>query len=159
MEASFQYVDINNVLYSKVKKFSGNQTLKDKSFDTKIRIFSEKGNLPAIALGFRDLGGTNLFGAEYIALSKYLNNFDLTFGLGWGTLNGNRINNPFKYISNRFENRGNPKRGGGQFSTIHISVVMQDTSEELSTLYQSFMVQGLNLNMTVLIIKLRQLSL
>lgn len=117
MEASFQYVDINNVLYSKVKKFSGNQTLKDKSFDTKIRIFSEKGNLPAIALGFRDLGGTNLFGAEYIALSKYLNNFDLTFGLGWGTLNGNRINNPFKYISNRFENRGNPKRGGGQFST------------------------------------------
>ena len=32
-------------------------------------------------------------------------------------MNGNRINNPFKYISNRFENRGNPKRGGGQFST------------------------------------------
>ena len=78
MEASFQYVDINNVLYSKVKKFSGNQTLKDKSFDTKIRLLSETSYKPAIAVGFRDLGGTNLFGAEYIAFSKYINNFDIT---------------------------------------------------------------------------------
>ena len=35
MEASFQYTDINNELYSDDFNFSGNQTFKDKSFDAK----------------------------------------------------------------------------------------------------------------------------
>ena len=39
MEASFQYADINNTLYSTVKEFSGSQSLKDKSFDLKFRTF------------------------------------------------------------------------------------------------------------------------
>ena len=57
-----------------------------------------------------------IFGAEYIAFSKYINNFDITFGLGWGTLNGNKLTNPFKYLQIVLK-KGNPKRGGGQFST------------------------------------------
>ena len=56
LEASFQYVDINNELYSNVKAFSGNQSLKDKSFDTKIKILDEKGYLPSAAIGLRDFG-------------------------------------------------------------------------------------------------------
>ena len=35
MEASYQYTDINNTLYSDVQSFSGNQTYKDKGFDIK----------------------------------------------------------------------------------------------------------------------------
>ena len=38
-------------------------------------------------------------------------------GLGWAILNANSIKNPLSYVSNRFDNRGNPKSGGGQFST------------------------------------------
>ena len=37
-EASYQYADINNALYSPVKEFSGSQSLKDKSFDAKFRL-------------------------------------------------------------------------------------------------------------------------
>ena len=117
LEASYQYVDINNQLYSSVKEFSGSQSLKDKSFDFKVRLLKETQSMPSIALGFRDIGGTNLFGAEYLTFSKYINNFDFTFGLGWGNLNGNNIKNPLLYVADRFESRGNPKPGGGQLST------------------------------------------
>lgn len=117
LEASYQYVDINNQLYSPIKQFSGSQSLKDKSFDFKVRLMKESQIFPAVALGFRDIGGTNLFGAEYLTFSKYINNFDFTFGLGWGNLNGNAIKNPLSYLADRFETRGNPKPGGGQLST------------------------------------------
>ena len=86
LEASYQYVDINNQLYSPIKQFSGFKSLKDKSFDFKVRLMKESQIFPAVALGFRDIGGTNLFGAEYLTFSKYINNFDFTFGLGWGNL-------------------------------------------------------------------------
>ena len=117
LEASYQYVDINNALYSPVKEFSGSQSLKDKSFDMKIRILKESDLFPAIALGMRDIGGTNLFGAEYLTFSKFYKNLDITFGLGWGNLNNNNIKNPLTYLSDRFNERGGAKSGGGQFST------------------------------------------
>ena len=49
--------------------------------------------------------------------SKLINNFDITFGIGWGNLNGNRIDNPLKNISDSFAERSGPLSGGGQFST------------------------------------------
>ena len=61
MEASFQYTDINNELYSDDFNFSGNQTFKDKSFDAKFKILNEGDYLPSVTLGFRDLGGTGRF--------------------------------------------------------------------------------------------------
>ena len=45
-EASYQYTDINNALYSNSPGFSGNQTYKDKSFDAKILLFEEKSIMP-----------------------------------------------------------------------------------------------------------------
>lgn len=116
-EASYQYADINNALYSPVKEFSGSQTLKDKSFDAKFRLFSESNLFPQVALGLRDLAGTSVFSAEYIVASKLINNFDITFGIGWGNLNGNKIDNPLKNISDSFAERSGPLSGGGQFST------------------------------------------
>ena len=116
-EASYQYADINNTLYSPVKEFSGSQSLKDKSFDAKFRLLSESNLFPQVALGLRDLAGTSVFSAEYIVASKLINNFDITFGIGWGNLNGNKIDNPLKNISDSFAERSGPLSGGGQFST------------------------------------------
>jgi len=81
LEASYQYTDVNNALYSLVPEFSGDQTYKDKSFDVKFLLTKETNILPAIAIGLRDIGGTGVFSSEYLVASKRLNNFDFTFGL------------------------------------------------------------------------------
>ena len=96
-EASFQYTDINNLLYSEVREFSGSQSAKDKSFDFKFKLLSETPNLPQIALGLRDFGGTGSFASEYLVFSKFLSReIDFSAGIGWGTLSGNSISNPLK---------------------------------------------------------------
>ena len=114
MEVSYQYTDINNFLYSPVKAFSGNQSLKDKSFDAKFRLVKETNLLPSISLGLRDFAGTGVFSSEYIVMSKFLfGNIDVTGGIGWGKLNGNRISNPLKKLSDRFTSRDfDPGQGG-----------------------------------------------
>ncbi len=105
-EASYQYTDINNALYSNVQQFSGDQTYKDKSFDGKIRLFKEKMLIPEVSVGARDLGGTGIFSSEYIVISKRIKNFDLTGGIGWGILSGGKgINNPFRYFGDDFNQR------------------------------------------------------
>ena len=118
LEASYQYVDINNVLYSPVFEFSGNQTYKDKSFDFKLRLLEESLYLPQVAVGFRDAAGTGLFSSEYLVISKFYQNFDFTFGLGWGDLNARSYTNPLIKINDSFAIReltGSAK--GGEFST------------------------------------------
>ena len=118
LEVSYQYVDINNQLYSPYESFSGNQSLKDKSFDTKIRLIKESYLLPQIAIGFRDLAGTGLFSSEFIVASKHLyKDLDLTIGMGWGNLSGQSIKNPFLEISDRFATRTGYSGLGGEFNT------------------------------------------
>ena len=116
MEASYQYADINNVLYSPVEEFSGSQSLKDKSFDIKIRLIKESNLFPQVSIGIRDLGGTGLFSSEYITFNKYFgNNLDFTAGIGWGILSGNTLGtNIFNQLSDRFKNRGGVEAGGGK---------------------------------------------
>lgn len=116
-EASYQYVDVNNALYSNVESFSGDQTYKDKSFDAKFRILKESELLPQIAIGFRDIAGSGIFSAEYIVASKLYKNIDFTFGMGWGGLSETKIKNPFTYISDSFETRTlNKDTMGGELS-------------------------------------------
>ncbi len=116
-EASFQYTDINNQLYSNVKEFSGSQSLKDKSFDAKIRILRESNLFPQIAIGFRDLGGTGLFGSEFVVTSKQIaSNLDISFGLGWGNLNGNKISNPLARVNDSFNFRDARQGLGGKIN-------------------------------------------
>ena len=113
MEASYQYADINNQLYSQSFAFSGNQTFKDKGFDVKFRLLKETEILPQIAVGFRDFAGTGIFASEYIVGSKLIKDLpighiDFTFGLGWGVLAGNQTDeNPFVKLSDRFKEREN----------------------------------------------------
>ena len=116
LEASYQYTDVNNKLYSDVPSFSGSQSYKDKSFDAKIRIFKEREFWPAVAVGFRDLGGSSLFASEYVVASKMIGNIDLTLGMGWGVIGNNKVKNPLTYIGDRFRTRrrntGGDTQGG-----------------------------------------------
>lgn len=117
-EAAYGYTDINNQLYSDVFAFSGNQTLKDKGFDAKFRIFQETTYMPAVALGFRDMAGTGLFSSEFLVANKRIKNFDFSFGVGWGMLTSYSIRNPLNSIHDRFKFPRTKKAGteGGEFS-------------------------------------------
>lgn len=116
-EASYGYVDINNKLYSDNFEFSGNQTLKDKGFDAKFRLFNETERFPAVALGFRDMAGTGLFSAEYLVASKHIGRVDFTLGMGWGILSKGSYSNPLTKIHNSFSTRKIEGSIGGEFST------------------------------------------
>jgi len=118
MEASYQYTDINNALYSDVPEFSGSQSYKDKSFDFKFRLLKETDLLPEVAIGARDVAGTGVFSSEYLVFNKRFNNLDLTLGIGWGTLSENNIKNPLSSISDEFSDRENlDETLGGEFNT------------------------------------------
>lgn len=105
VEASFQYTDINNALYSTSSAFSGTQSLKDKGFDLKVRLLKESQFLPELAIGIRDFGGTSLFASEFIVASKKIRNADFTFGMGWGVLNNNSFKNPLGNINEKYYKR------------------------------------------------------
>jgi plastocyanin len=116
-EASYQYTDVNNALYSDIAAFSGNQSYKDKSFDAKLRIFREGEFMPAVAIGARDLAGTGVFSSEYLVASKKIGPVDLTLGLGWGTLSRDKLSNPLSQISDEFDIRTlDMDTRGGEFN-------------------------------------------
>lgn len=119
LEVSYGYTDIDNALYSNNKRFSGDQSYKDKGFDAKLKILDETDMLPSIAVGIRDLAGSNKFEAEFFAFSKKIKNIDYTFGIGWGDLSDKRYSNPLAKVSSEFNNRITNKEGGqgGEFST------------------------------------------
>ncbi|MDC0440668.1 YjbH domain-containing protein [Gammaproteobacteria bacterium] len=115
-EASYQYTDMENALYSSVIEFSGTQTYKDKSFDAKFILLEETRNYPALAVGLRDLAGSGYFSSEYLVASKKLNNIDYTLGLGWGYL-GEDFTNPLIKLNERFRNRTlEGDTAGGEFN-------------------------------------------
>ena len=117
-EASYQYTDINNALYSNSPGFSGDQTYKDKGFDVKFRLFPESAYIPEISVGARDLAGTGVFSSEFIVGSKRINNLDVTLGVGWGIMSNNSIGNPLAQISDSLASRTNLSgTKGGEFNT------------------------------------------
>jgi hypothetical protein len=118
-EASYQYTDVNNKLYSDVREFSGSQSYKDKSFDAKFRVFKENGFFPQVAVGFRDFGGSSLFSSEYIVASKLIGNVDLSLGMGWGTMSNSRISNPLVSLDERFSSRRRDQQGDTQGGEIN----------------------------------------
>ena len=118
-EASYQYTDVNNKLYSESREFSGSQSYKDKSFDAKFRLSKETRMIPQVALGFRDFGGSSLFASEFIVASKLIGNFDFTLGLGWGTISNNTISNPLAKLDSRFSSRDRNIQGDTQGGEIN----------------------------------------
>ena len=118
MEASFFYTSLQNTRYcSNDNDPVCKQDYKDKGFNLKLRL-KEEGILPAIAIGFNDFAGTGLYSSEYVVGSYGINNLDIHFGLGWGTLNSLKygIKNPFGYLSDSFLDRPSEFADkGGQF--------------------------------------------
>ncbi len=84
----------------------------DKSFDLKIRLAEESRFRPQVALALQDVLGTGLFGGEYLVASKRFGAVDTSLGLAWGYGVGGSgpIGNPFRLLSDRFDERsGNPR--------------------------------------------------
>ena len=113
-EAAYRYSEVKNEKYGPVR-FSGNQSLKDKGFDIKIKVLEESFYLPNVAIGIRDLAGTGRFSGEYIVGSKRFGFLDLSLGIGWGLLGAdNNIRNPLISLDERFETRNSETGDGGQ---------------------------------------------
>jgi hypothetical protein len=116
LETGFRYVSIRNRLYG-AADFSGAQSYKDKSIDLKLRLLEEGARLPALAVGWRDMGGTGLFSGEYLVASRRWGRLDASLGMGWGYL-GNRaqFSNPLSAVAgDRFKVRENDVGQGGTF--------------------------------------------
>ena len=116
LEAGFRYTQISDRLYPA----SGQRELEylDKGVDLKLSLIDESRYVPEVALGFRDFGGTGLFGSEYVVANKRWYNFDFSLGLAWGYL-GSRadLENPLRVAGERFEERtGRSADGGGDFN-------------------------------------------
>jgi len=117
LEGGFRYVAISNRMYGPAD-FSGSQSLKDKSFEVKARMWRESDWTPELALGIRDLGGTGLFGGEYLVASKRWGRLDTSLGLGWGHVGSRGTwQNPLSVLGSRFDVRQNQVGVGGTLST------------------------------------------
>ena len=116
MESSYRYTEVKNQKYGP-SSFSGNQSLKDKGFDLKIRLSKEGLYIPAIALGLRDIAGTGLSSSEYLVATKRINNLDVTLGLGWGVLGTEGgFTSPLNFLDESFDARNAETGQGGEFS-------------------------------------------
>ncbi len=118
-EAGYRYAEVKNLLYSDTPSYSGNQSLKDKGFDIKVRVLKENQLTPAIAFGLRDIAGTGRFSSEYIVATKQHDNWDITAGIGWGLLGSEgSISNPISFLNDSFKTRGGKTGGeGGAFNS------------------------------------------
>ncbi|WP_251976382.1 YjbH domain-containing protein [Salinicola avicenniae] len=104
LEAGFRYTSVANRNFNET--IAGDRDYLDKGIDVKFRLLEEDRSTPALALGFRDFGGTGLFSSEYFVASKRWYDFDFSLGLGWGYLGaGGGIGNPLSAISDRFDER------------------------------------------------------
>ena len=105
LETTFRYAGFEDFFYY------------DRSYEAKIRLLSETKYLPQLAVGFRDLVGTGVFGSEYFVASKKIGNLDTTLGIGWGRLAGkSSVENPLINLSNSFVQRDANTGLGGEVS-------------------------------------------
>lgn len=111
LEGSFRYSHIANFPAPGVPPgFS----LFDRSLGLKMRLLQEDDILPEFSIGVRDLLGTGVYGAEYMAASKRIWDFDFTIGAGWGRLaDTGAVPNPFCKASSRLCVRGGREDTGG----------------------------------------------
>jgi len=106
LESTVRYTDVRTQRFSPFENFSGDQTLKDKGLDLKVRLVNETYFLPQVAIGLVDIGGTGLFSGEFINLSKQAGDFDFHLGFGTGYLGAaGNTRNPFCSVSDSFCDR------------------------------------------------------
>lgn len=71
---------------AEAKSFTSDATHLYPGMDAKLSLFGERRFLPQIAAGLQSAFGHKRMAAEYLAMSKRVDNFDFTFGFGWGRL-------------------------------------------------------------------------
>lgn len=105
--------------YSYIRDFDDPLSRYDRSFDLHFRLRKETKRGPAIAVGIRDIGGTGIYGSEYVVLTKtFADRWKVSGGMGWGRLGTrNGFSNPLGSINDRFDTRPPPEAGGGQLNT------------------------------------------
>lgn len=109
LETTLRYAEVTNREYGP----ESSQSYKDRSVDFKLKLLAQGRYGPALALGFRDLGGTGLFAGEYLVASRSWGPLDITLGLGWGRLGARRdFGNPLASLSDSFNDR---QREGSNF--------------------------------------------
>jgi hypothetical protein len=114
LEGTFRYTEIRNQLYSPFSSFSGSQTFKDRGADITIKLLEETKYSPAMALTLQDGLGTGQFAGEYLTFSKGYYDLDFSGGIAWGYgASGGSFDNPMAILSEKFENRTNGARTGG----------------------------------------------
>ncbi|WP_281966984.1 YjbH domain-containing protein [Roseovarius nanhaiticus] len=86
LSASFRYSAVGGIL--PIPGRPAFNTLHDRSFDIKYRLFNETYYRPAVSIGMRDFIGTGIYGAEYLVATKSFLDDKLRFsgGVGWGRL-------------------------------------------------------------------------
>ena len=105
LEATFRYTGFNDFFYW------------DRNYEVKARLWEEQYLLPQVSVGIRDAVGTGVFGSEYLVASKSYGGWDVTLGMGWGRLAGDKqITNPLGYVNDRFKQRTADTGVGGEFS-------------------------------------------
>lgn len=78
-----------SVHFTTINEWDGG-ALNDQSLDIKYQIFAESGNMPSLAIGFRDFLSNGAFSSEYIVASKDVGHgLTVSGGLGWGRLGSN----------------------------------------------------------------------
>jgi hypothetical protein len=118
-EFGFRYTRIDNRTFGGPADDPINFAYQDKSIPLKFKLLNESYYLPQVAVGFNDIGGTGLFGGEYLVTNKRYQNFDFSLGLGWG-YNGARGNlqNPLSVFGGRFDSRTSSSSAqGGTFNS------------------------------------------
>lgn len=115
LEFGFRYTSIGNRVY---EASGGDRDYLDKGVDFKLQLVEEGRYMPAVALGFRDFGGTGFFSSEYLVASKRWYNFDFSIGIATGYVGaGGDIPNPLGLIDDHFDERRVNAGGesGGEF--------------------------------------------
>jgi len=88
-EGSFRFTRIYDVPAFPDRPDTDYGDYRDKSFDAKVLLLPERGPWPAVAFGAQDaLGGTGIFSAQYLVMSKRLGELDLTLGYGNDRIDG-----------------------------------------------------------------------
>ncbi|MEY4754665.1 MAG: hypothetical protein RJA44_2340 [Pseudomonadota bacterium] len=117
LEFGYRYVDVANRRYGP-DALSGSQSYKDKSIDAKLRLLREDRWQPELAVGILDIGGTGLFGSEYLVANKRWGAWDFSLGLGWGYLGHRSVgDNPLALLKPSLKTRPQPGDLVGQGGT------------------------------------------
>jgi hypothetical protein len=113
LETGFRITQVLNRIEPSSVFFGDEQNFFDRGIDAKIRLWSESRFRPAAAFGVRDLGGTNLFGSEYLVFSRRHYNIDMTGGIAWGNF-GSRghLPNPLTIFGESINSREGDNRAG-----------------------------------------------